>query len=162
MDNDNELNLGSSAIFIGEDTAYLSSSLTKCSSDFFDTSFHNFASPCTGKIVSIRRSGLPSNKQMDYAISQVRLYQVPNLLMVPQVQLDGTSFTVNVSTTHALNNFWKENLLRDYGARSSGNNKKAITDSNGKRADNETCYKTNEAHFDTDEKSGDKKFFYGV
>ena len=63
-----EVELGSSAIYIGDDTAYLSPSLAKCSDDFYDTSFLQFASPCTGQVISIRRTGLPSNGSTDYAI----------------------------------------------------------------------------------------------
>ena len=41
VDGGREVELGTSAIFVGDDdTTYLSPALKKCSADFFDTSFH--------------------------------------------------------------------------------------------------------------------------
>ena len=74
VDDGAELDLGESAIYVGDDTQYLSQALQKCSTDFYDTSFLQFASPCTGKVVSIRRKGYPSTSEPAYNVAQVRLY----------------------------------------------------------------------------------------
>ena len=65
--------------------------------------------------------------------------------MVPANQLNDKKFRVmGITTLPISRGFWRENPLANLGARSSGNNKKAIIDKNGARADFETCYKTNE------------------
>ena len=57
---------GTSAIWVGDNATAYSTSLSKCSADFFDTSFQKMTQPCTGRYVVLRRALLPSNGVATY------------------------------------------------------------------------------------------------
>ena len=74
--------MGKSAIYVGNDTTHLSTNLKECTADFYDTGFIDFTEPCEGDVVALRRSGFAlDGSTYTYNAAELRLYQVPNLLL---------------------------------------------------------------------------------
>ena len=134
---DKNKRLGTSAIWIGDDFTPYSTSLTKCSVDFFDTGFQSMTIPCTGKHVVIRRAELPRNGDRQYNLHQLRVYQVPNLLNMFKKTIKIISAPDPKEDKYKANEII-DNLTR----RSSGNNLKALETWAGKRSEFESCFKT--------------------
>ena len=76
------MNIGKSFLIAGNDPALFPSANTRCSAEIYDTGFFNVVQPCEGQHVSIRLETIDySSNGKWYSIAELRLYQVPNLLI---------------------------------------------------------------------------------
>ena len=73
-----EYRFGATSIWAGDDQNRFSMTNKKCTDDFFSTTFRSLASDCTGKYVTIRRTGYGFNPVgagiTRYDVMELRLY----------------------------------------------------------------------------------------
>ena len=127
--------MGKSAIYVGTAT-----NQKKCSADFFDTAFVKLDAGCEGDVISIRREGGVPLHSHDFAynMSEIRAYQVPNLLQ----ELVGKAEVVQAPAPIS-QDFSVDNLLKNFGTRTSGNDRWPIIDAEGNASSSiRSCYKT--------------------
>ena len=80
--------MGTSFVHAGPDSALASATNTKCSDEIYDTGFYDVAQACEGQYVGIRQTAKGASQHGNwYTVSELRLYQVPNLMMVLSVKI---------------------------------------------------------------------------
>ena len=128
-------------IWAGEDTTPMSTSLTKCTNDIFDTGFYQSTVPCTGSTIAFRRDGYSTETSYKTVITvtELRLYQTPNLLTT----YEGT---VTISAPAPSDSRWAAtNLITHLDNRSSGTRLRPYIDWSKNSATYDSCYKTTNA-----------------
>lgn len=147
--------MGPSAIWMGDIAEPFSTSLTKCTPDFFDTGFFKMAPECRGTYASVRRTDpcggsdqcgggdpaggtglrdLAHEEGFYFRLNELRLYQTLNLLQ----EFEG-NVTLKAPAS-ADPKMSAQNLISNLGTRTSGNGLKPLVDFASNNATFDSCY----------------------
>ena len=74
--------INTSAILIGDDKDYFSTNLRVGKAEVYASGFHILDSLETGSVITLRRDGRDSFNQRNMRVTQIRAYEVPNLLQL--------------------------------------------------------------------------------
>ena len=133
-------------------------------SPFFASGFLKLDELYPGKVISVRREG-PTSVNENFQLSQIRAYEVPNILEIASSTITVKPNSFSEPDAHGYcTTYEPENILKHFDSRSNRRTIRPVINANGDQASYCSCYRakfsaTNDVQLFIVELKHDKSYF---